>query len=78
MTGKSDDLYLLHILEAVEQIEEYLADCDLTSFLGTRLTKTASFVKLKLSVKRQKTCQQKPGCVRLTYHGKTSQECVTS
>lgn len=37
MTGKSDNLYLLHILEAIEQIEEYLADCDLTSFLETRL-----------------------------------------
>jgi uncharacterized protein with HEPN domain len=37
MTGKSDNLYLQHILEAIEQIEEYLADCDLTSFLTTRL-----------------------------------------
>ncbi|HKL25522.1 MAG TPA: DUF86 domain-containing protein [Desulfuromonadales bacterium] len=37
MTSRNDNLYLKHILEAIEQIEEYLADCDLTSFLATRL-----------------------------------------
>lgn len=37
MTSRNDNLYLQHILEAIEQIEEYLADCDVTSFLATRL-----------------------------------------
>ncbi|MCK5913570.1 MAG: DUF86 domain-containing protein [Desulfuromusa sp.] len=37
MTGKDDKVYLLHILEAIEQIEEYTADCDLARFLATRL-----------------------------------------
>lgn len=35
MTGKDDKIYLLHILEAIEQIEEYIADCDLAHFLVT-------------------------------------------
>lgn len=37
MTGKNDWLYLQHILEAIEQIEEYLTACDLPCFLATRL-----------------------------------------
>jgi uncharacterized protein with HEPN domain len=37
MTGKDDKVYLLHILEAIEQIEEYIADCDSARFLVTRL-----------------------------------------
>ena len=37
MTQKDDRLYLRHILEAIGQIEEYLADCDETRFLATRL-----------------------------------------
>jgi len=32
MTSRNDNLYLQHILEAIEQIEEYLADCDVTCF----------------------------------------------
>jgi uncharacterized protein with HEPN domain len=37
MSGKNDTVYLRHMLEAIEQIEEYLAGCDLASFLTTRL-----------------------------------------
>ena len=37
MTGKNDRLYLQHILEAIEQIEEYIADCEPAHFLVTRL-----------------------------------------
>ncbi len=37
MTGKNDIVYLRHMLEAIEQIEEYLAGYDLASFLATRL-----------------------------------------
>ncbi len=37
MSGKNDTVYLRHMLEAIEQIEEYLAGCNLASFLATRL-----------------------------------------
>jgi len=37
MSGKDDRLYLQHILEAIEQIEEYISDCDSGRFLATNL-----------------------------------------
>lgn len=37
MTHKDDGLYLRHILDAIEQIEEYVADCDEQRFHATRL-----------------------------------------
>ena len=37
MNHKDDRLYLRHILEAIGQIEEYVAGCDETRFLSTRL-----------------------------------------
>lgn len=37
MSGKDDRFYLQHILEAIEQIEEYIIDCDSAHFLATNL-----------------------------------------
>jgi len=37
MSNRDDRFYLLHILDAIEQIEEYVADCDEARFLSTRL-----------------------------------------
>lgn len=37
MTRKDDQVYLRHILEAVDQIAEYLSDCNHSSFMASRL-----------------------------------------
>jgi uncharacterized protein with HEPN domain len=37
MSARDDAVYLRHILEAIEQIEEYVADCDEERFYRTRL-----------------------------------------
>ncbi len=33
MSGKDDSIYLRHILDAINQIEEYLANCSAEQFL---------------------------------------------
>ncbi len=38
---KDDSVYLRHILDAIGQIEEYVADMDQTAFMNTRLVQDA-------------------------------------
>ena len=60
MTGKKDNLYLRHILEAIQQIEEYLADYDLSSFLATRLIQDGVIRQTEIIGEATKNCPKKP------------------
>ena len=48
MSGKDDSIYLLHILDAINQIEEYLTNCSAEQFLQTRLLQDGVIRQLEI------------------------------
>ena len=58
MTKRDDTVYLLHILEAIKLIEEYLTDIDYSKFCDTRLLQDGVVRQLEIIGEAAKNLSQ--------------------
>jgi uncharacterized protein with HEPN domain len=58
MNNRDDSIYLQHILEAIEQIEEYVSDINYESFRGTKLLQDGVIRQLEIIGEASKQLSQ--------------------